>query len=62
MPLQTGELEMPKPEASVTRMQRMRRFVLGRSLAQANGVASSSPVARPPLTPPKKARGAAPRK
>ena len=59
--LQTGELEMPKAEMSATRMERMRRFVLGRPLAEVNG-AASSPVDRPPLTPPKKARGAPPRK
>lgn len=59
--LQTGELEMPKAEVSATRMERMRRYVLGRPLAEVNGMASS-PVGRPPLTPPKKARGAPPKK
>lgn len=58
---QTGELEMPKPEASITRMERLRRYVLKRPLAEVNGEASS-PVQKPPLTPPKKVMGAPPRK
>lgn len=55
MLIQAGELEMPKAEESITRMERLRRYVLGRPMAEVNGAASSPVQARSPKTPPRKA-------
>ena len=50
---------MPKAEESMSRMERLRRYVLGRPMAEVNGEASSPVQAKrwPSVTPPK--RGAA---
>ena len=56
---QTGELEMPKPEESMTRMERLRRYVLGRPMAEVNGAASSPVQARRSIKTPTKKRGVA---
>lgn len=50
---------MPKPEESMTRMERLRRYVLGRPMAEVNGAASSPIQARSPKTTPKKAAAGA---
>ena len=50
---------MPKPEESMTRMERLRRYVLRRPMAEVNGAASSPVQARRPTGTPPKGKGAA---
>ena len=69
--LQLAERPVPEPGPGQVRVRMVRAGVNPtdwksraggtRPLAEVNGMASS-PVGRPPLTPPKKARGAPPKK